>query len=101
MRPDTPYDPAVKSVEEFSDVSAFEIFAPSPHQWVQLVDQLLRLQRHTAFCALTYLIHESADGLLARISIKPTRSCFTSDFALRQLKLASSFYLVTKKLKPM
>src|SRR5262249_2626611 len=53
MRPDTPDDPAVKSVEEFSDVSAFEIFAPSPHQWVQLGDQLLRRQRHTALCALT------------------------------------------------
>ena len=67
MRPDTPEDPAVKSVEEFSDVSAFEIFAPAPHQWVQLGDQLLRRQRHTALCALTYLIHEPADGLLARI----------------------------------
>jgi hypothetical protein len=36
MRPDTPYDPALKSVEEVSDVSAFEIFAPSPQEWIQL-----------------------------------------------------------------
>jgi hypothetical protein len=61
MRPNAPHDPAVKSVEEQSDVSPLEVVAPPTQYRVQLLNQLPSLQRHAPLGALAYLIHEPSD----------------------------------------
>jgi hypothetical protein len=45
VRPDPSHNPAIESVEELANVSAFVILAPSPQEWIKFRDQLLGFQR--------------------------------------------------------
>src|SRR5215831_92203 len=48
MRPNPPLDPTVKFVEERADVDTFVIVSPPPQDWVELLDQILGLERYAA-----------------------------------------------------
>jgi hypothetical protein len=45
MRLDSPPDPTVEPLEEFADLGAFVILAPTPQERIQLRNQLLGPQR--------------------------------------------------------
>src|SRR5260370_16240265 len=88
MRPDAPPDPAVETLEEFSDVGAFVILAPPAQERVELLNQLLGLQRHCPFGSLPYLVHETTDRLRFGIRIQRILSGLTTNLALGQMKLS-------------
>src|SRR5262249_40586996 len=48
MRPNPPLDPTVEFVEERSDVGTLVIVSPPPQDWVELLDQILGLERYRA-----------------------------------------------------
>src|SRR5580658_5119378 len=58
MRPNAPHDPAVEPVEELSDVGSLVVMSPSPQHWIQFLNQLLGLERHTSTGKRAHLIHE-------------------------------------------
>src|SRR5574341_1179133 len=47
MRPQSPHDPAVESVEEQSDVGALVVVPPPAQQWIQPLNQFRGSQRQT------------------------------------------------------
>ena len=61
MRPNTPHNPAVKSVKELSDVGTLEIIAPTSYQWINPLNQCFRIKRNSPFRSVAYLIHEPLD----------------------------------------
>src|SRR5260370_24563559 len=88
MRPDAPPDAAVETLEEFSDVGAFVILAPPAQERVELLNQLLGLQRHCPFGSLPYLVHETTNRLRFGIRIQRILSGLTTNLALGQMKLS-------------
>src|SRR5882724_6235463 len=67
VRPNTPHDPAVEFVEERSDVGTLVVLAPPTQCWIQLLDQLLGLQRGTSPRQLPHPISEAPDRLLCGV----------------------------------
>jgi hypothetical protein len=61
MRPDTSSDPTVELVEEFSNVGAFVILAPTPQNRIQLGNQLAGVQGHAPLGPLPHLILETTN----------------------------------------
>src|SRR5215472_565617 len=101
MRPNSPHNPGVESVEELSDVGALVVMAPSPQYRIEFLDQLLGLERDTSPRKRAYLIHETLDRFLARKSVQRPRLSTTADLARRQPKLLATLDLVPKKLEPL
>src|SRR5260370_14832070 len=88
MRPDSPPDPTVETLEEFADLGAFVILAPTPQERIQLRNQLLGPQRSPPLGSLPHLVHETPDRLLLGIRIQRILSALTTNLALRQMKLS-------------
>jgi hypothetical protein len=88
MRPDSSPNPAVETLEELSDVSAFVVLAPTSYERVQVRNQLLGFQRSRSFSPLPYLVHETVNGLRLGIRIQRILSGPTTNLALRQMKLS-------------
>src|SRR5215469_15622954 len=101
MRPKSPHDPRVESVEELSDVGSLVVIAPSPQYRIEFLYQLLGVKRNTSPCKRAYLIHETPDRFLARKSIQRPRLSTTADLARRQPKLFATLDLVPKKFEPL
>ncbi len=87
MRPDASPDPAVETLEELADVSAFVILAPAPQQRVKFRYQLRGFQRFPPFGALPDLVHETTDRLLLGVRIQRTLSGLTTNLTRRQMEL--------------
>src|SRR4029450_3203562 len=87
MRPNAPLDPTVEFVEERSDVGTLVVMTPTPQDRVQLLNQILGLQRHASPGKLTYPILEALNRFLTRVCVKPTRFGPSNDLARWQLKL--------------
>src|SRR6266581_5400747 len=76
--------------------------SPSPQYRIQLLDQLLGLERHASAGERAYLIHETPDRFLSGDSVQRPRLSTTADLARRQPKLPSSALdLVPEKLEPL
>src|ERR1700687_4085070 len=100
MRPDAPHQPAVKSVEELSDVSPLVVVSPTAHDGVDLFYQLRGAHRRLASRQPANLIHEASDRFLPGIRIERSRSGTTSDLARRQPQgTAAALDLVPEKLE--
>ena len=77
MRPNASHDPAVKPVEEPSDMGLADmglaiVPAPTSNDRVDLVDKLLRSDWSPATGALTSLVFEVPDGFLTWERITPS-----------------------------
>jgi hypothetical protein len=67
MRPDTSSDPTVELGEEFSNVGALVILAPTPQNRIQLGNQLAGAQGHATLGPLPHLILETTNRLFSGI----------------------------------
>src|SRR5271157_5592275 len=99
MRPDTSSDPTVELVEEFSNVGAFVILAPTSQNRIQLGNQLAGAQGHATLGPLPHLILETTNRLLSGIRIQCPRAHLATDLARRKPQGLPAFDLVTKKLE--
>src|SRR6202011_2316563 len=99
MRPDAPLDPIVEFVEERSDVGPFVIVSPPPQDWVELLNQILGLERYPTPGKLAYPILKALDRFLSGVGIQPARFGTRDDLARRQLKLLAAPDQVTQKFK--
>ena len=72
MRPKASHDPAVKPVEEASDMGLAIISAPISKDRIDLDDKLLRSDWSPATGALTNLVFEVSDGFLTWERITPS-----------------------------
>ena len=90
MGPEPMHDPTVKPVEEFPDVGAFVVLAPTPQEWIQRCDQFRGRERHFALSSLPYLVHEATDRLLLRVRIKRTFSDLATNLIRGKIELPLS-----------
>src|SRR6202034_2794756 len=97
MRPNAPHDPAVEPVKELSDVGSLVVMAPAPQDRIQLLNQLLGFKRHASAGQRAYLIHETADGILAQNRGTRPGVTHNADLARRQPELLAALDLVPKK----
>ncbi len=94
--PDAPHGPSVKLVEEIAGASFAIVVAPSADDWVDLLNQFLRVHRRFASGQSPYLVLEVLDGLLPRVGVEVLRAGSTADFARSQLQCSvPPFDLVT------
>src|SRR5262249_47433301 len=84
VRPDSPHQPAVESVEELSDMGPLVVVAPTTHNGVRLFYQLLSAHRSVAPRQPANLILEGADRFLPGVRIQRSRLGPSSDLARRQ-----------------
>src|SRR6516165_3506426 len=73
MRPDPPHQPSVEPVEELSDVGQLVVVAPTTHDGIDLLYQLLSAHGCVTPCEPTNLLLEVVDRFLSGISIKRSR----------------------------
>src|SRR6516162_8654288 len=98
MRPDPPHQPSVEPVEELSDVGQLVVVAPTTHDGIDLLYQLLSAHGCVTPCEPTNLLLEVVDRFLSGISIKRSPSGTRLDLACRQVhRPASSLDLVSEK----
>ena len=69
MRPNAPLDPIVEFVEERSDVGTLVVVTPPPQDWVELLDQILGLERYTTPGKLAHPILKALDRFLSGVGI--------------------------------
>jgi hypothetical protein len=58
MRPEPSHDPGIKVSEELSDMGSFVVVTPTPHNGIQLRNNLFRRKRDPPFGELADLIFE-------------------------------------------
>lgn len=97
MRPETPYNPTIKTVKEFADISFGKVPAPSADDRVEPFNQLLRIHGYFTASAHTDYIPELLDRFLTRIGIQATRFSTGPYLIGREIKSPAPFYLVAKK----
>jgi hypothetical protein len=68
MRPDSPHDPAVESVEKPADVGALIVLAPTPQEWIKPRNQFLGAQRVRPLDCTNVSV--SISGAVKTISLK-------------------------------
>ena len=88
MRPDASQYPAVETLEELADLSAFVILAPAAQKRIKLHNQFLGVQRFQPSRTLPYLVHETTDRLLLGIRVERILSGLTTNLVAGQIKLS-------------
>src|ERR1700757_3487845 len=102
MRPDPPHQPSIEPVEELSDVGPLVVVAPTTHDGIDLLYQLLSAHGCVTSCQPTNLLLEVVDRFLSGISIKRSPSGTRLDLACRQVhRPASLLDLVPEKFEAM
>ena len=81
VRPDPPHQPPIEPVKELSDVSPLVVVAPATHDGVDLLYQLLSVDRSLAPRESSNLVFEAVNRFLPGISVQPTRLDTTLDLA--------------------
>ena len=89
MRPDASLDPTVEFVEERSDVGTLVIVTPPPQDRIELLDQILGLQRNAPPGKLAHPILKALDRFRSGVRVQATRLGPGDDLARRQFQLPS------------
>ena len=98
VRPDPPYQPSVEPVEELSDLGPLVVVAPTTHDGIDLLYQLLSGHRCATSREPTNLLLEVVDRFLSGIGIERSPSGTRLDLACRQVHgPAPSLDLVPEK----
>jgi hypothetical protein len=98
MRPDASHHPSVEAIEELSDVSPLVVLAPSAHDGIDLLNQLLGFQRSFAPREPTNLLLEVSDRPLPGVRVQRSRLGTTPNLARRQThRSATSLDFVPEK----
>jgi len=84
MRPEAPDDPAIETMKEPADMGPTVVLAPAANDRVDLLDEHSRAHRGLAPRALSDLVLEVLDGLLAGVRVQPALSGTAVDPVGRQ-----------------
>jgi len=98
--PQSPFDPAIKPVEEFSDVGLAVVVSPAAYDRVENLDHLSQRYRCASAREVADLILEPRYRLLTRHGVQVERIGRSSPLVRGQPQTLATLDLVAKELKP-